>query len=680
MQNLDSTKQKPRSISRTLSAGLIITLVLVAGLSLGVNFILSARKAKAELETKAEEYISALADGLKVPLWNYSEETVAAICTSYAQNEFVAQLLVEDQKGAVLFKKEKADQRPVVSRSRDILYEGNLIGRVQIALASGYYTAVNRQLFQSLGLTIVIMIGALLVMTGFLLRQFLKKPMSRFTKMVDAYATGQTDAFKHGLAYREFDPLVDVLDEMGEKIASQMRSIRKLNEDLERRVQERTAELRKLSETVEQSPVTVMITDKKGTIEYVNPSFSEVTGYSAKEAIGQNPRILKSGNHPDSFYKDLWDAILSGKTWRSELLNRKKNGEEFWESASISAIKNEQGAITHFVAVKQDITDRKRAEQAIMESQAKYRNLVEYANCIIFQMDTRGNITFFNRFAQDFFGYSEAEILGRNIVGTIAPATDSAGRNLEFMIQDLVKHPDRYADNENENIRRNGERVWVAWTNRAIYDNENHLSEILCIGIDRTEQKKAEEVVKNSEQRLAQIINFLPDPTWVIDSAGTVVTWNQAMENLTGIAAADMVGKGNYEYALPFYGERRPILIDLVREWNSEYEKKYLSIKKEGNKLVSESHHPHLGNGGMYLSGNASQIYDAAGQVSGAIESLRDITERRHMEEDLRQNVEELERFNKLAIGREIKMIQLKQEINELMIQLGKVEKYKIVS
>jgi PAS domain S-box-containing protein len=226
--------------------------------------------------------------------------------------------------------------------------------------------------------------------------------------MVDAYATGQTDAFKHGLAYREFDPLVDVLDEMGEKIASQMRSIRKLNEDLERRVQERTAELRKLSETVEQSPVTVMITDKKGTIEYVNPSFSEVTGYSAKEAIGQNPRILKSGNHPDSFYKDLWDAILSGKTWRSELLNRKKNGEEFWESASISAIKNEQGAITHFVAVKQDITDRKRAEQAIMESQAKYRNLVEYANCIIFQMDTRGNITFFNRFAQDFFGYSEA--------------------------------------------------------------------------------------------------------------------------------------------------------------------------------------------------------------------------------------------------------------------------------
>jgi len=247
------------------------------------------------------------------------------------------------------------------------------------------------------------------------------------------------------------------------------------------------------------------------------------------------------------------------------------------------------------------------------------------------------------------------------------------------MIQDLVQHPEKYTDNENENIRRNGESAWVAWTNRAIYDDHNRLSEILCIGIDRTAQKRAEEILKNSEQRLAQIINFLPDPTWVIDSDGKVVTWNQAMENLTGIASADMIGKGNYEYALPFYGERRPILIDLVREWNPEYEKKYLSIKKDGNKLVSESYHPHLGDGGLHLSGNASLIHDAAGEVAGAIESLRDTTESKRMEAELRRNVEELERFNKLAIGREKRMIQLKEEINELLCQLNQGQKYKIV-
>ena len=480
MKNFES--HKSRSISRTLSIGLIVTLVVVAALSLGVNFILSSRQAKTELGEKVDEYLSALTDALEVPLWNYSEETIESICASYAQNEFIAKLVLEDQKGDIIFKNEKGDQRIVVSRSKDIFYKGNLIGRVHIALASGYYAALNRQLFQSFSLTTVIMIGALLVMTGVLLRQFLKKPMSRFVKMVEMYAAGESDAFKQGIPYGEFHPLVNVLDEMGEKIASQMKSlkliqyavdhssvatywinpdarityvndaacrslgyskeevmklpladmdpqwreelwvkrleeiksegsltfesvhyrkdgstfpvevtatflvfdeaeyifafvndithrkeaeaeIRKLNEDLERRVEERTAELRKLSEVVEQSPVAVVITDKDGDIEYVNPTFSEVTGYSAKEAIGHNPRILKSGNQSDSYYKELWDTILSGRTWKGELLNRKKNGEEFWENASISAIKNDEGAVTHFVAVKQDITERKHMEE-----------------------------------------------------------------------------------------------------------------------------------------------------------------------------------------------------------------------------------------------------------------------------------------------------------------------------
>jgi PAS domain S-box-containing protein len=366
MQDLKSNK--PRSISRTLSIGLTITMVLVAGLSLGVNFILASREAKAELETRMEDYISALTDALKVPLWNFSEETIEAICTSYAQNEFVTELRLVDPNGNVFFNMEKADHGLVVERARDIYYQENHVGRVHIELASGYYTAVIRQLLRSFSLTILIMIGALLMMTGVLLRQFLKKPLSRFTDMVDTYAAGESDAFKQGTPYRELHPLVDVLDEMGEKIASQMKSIRKLNEGLERRVEERTAELRKLSEAVEHSPVTVMITDKNGTIEYVNPTFSGVTGYAAREAIGQNPRFLQSGHLPRSFYQDLWDTILSGKTWQGEFLNRKKNGDEFWESTSISAIKNEDGDITHFVAVKQDVTERKHMEEEMRQN------------------------------------------------------------------------------------------------------------------------------------------------------------------------------------------------------------------------------------------------------------------------------------------------------------------------
>ena len=118
--------------------------------------------------------------------------------------------------------------------------------------------------------------------------------------------------------------------------------------------------LRKLSRAIEQSTATVIVTDRRGRIEYVNPHFSHLTGYSFEEVSGQNPRILKSGLHPPEFFKQLWDQILAGKDWHGDLFNKKKNGENYWESASISPIKNDAGEITHFVVVKEDITERKR--------------------------------------------------------------------------------------------------------------------------------------------------------------------------------------------------------------------------------------------------------------------------------------------------------------------------------
>lgn len=118
-------------------------------------------------------------------------------------------------------------------------------------------------------------------------------------------------------------------------------------------------ELRKLFHGVEQSPTVILISDKNGVIEYVNPKFCEVTGYSYAEVIGQNPRILKSGNKSKEDYKELWDTVLSGNIWKGEFQNRKKNGELYWESSSISPIKNDAGKITHFIAIKEDITDQK---------------------------------------------------------------------------------------------------------------------------------------------------------------------------------------------------------------------------------------------------------------------------------------------------------------------------------
>ncbi len=136
---------------------------------------------------------------------------------------------------------------------------------------------------------------------------------------------------------------------------------------------EAETQLKKLSQAVDQSPASVVITDLEGKIEYVNPKFTRVTGYSLSEAIGENPRILKSGIQTTEFYRDMWKTIIAGKEWHGEFHNLKKNGEPYWESASISPIRNSNGKITHFLAVKEDITSRKLAEEALRESEETLR-------------------------------------------------------------------------------------------------------------------------------------------------------------------------------------------------------------------------------------------------------------------------------------------------------------------
>lgn len=131
--------------------------------------------------------------------------------------------------------------------------------------------------------------------------------------------------------------------------------------------------LRKLSRAVEQSPSSIVITSPTGEIDYVNPKFTELTGYTLDEVLGKNPRILKSGHQPAGFYADMWATILDGRDWRGEICNRKKNGEIYWEFAVIAPILDELGNVTHFVALKEDITDRKRSEAALLESERSER-------------------------------------------------------------------------------------------------------------------------------------------------------------------------------------------------------------------------------------------------------------------------------------------------------------------
>ncbi|MEL7561776.1 PAS domain S-box protein [Dehalogenimonas sp. 4OHTPN] len=169
-----------------------------------------------------------------------------------------------------------------------------------------------------------------------------------------------------------------------------------------------------------------------------------------------------------------------------------KRAQEDLESRVIIRTRELQHANARLEA---EISRREQIEQALRRKELKYRHLVDSGNAIILELDTAGRIIFFNHFAERFFGYTESEVIGKSVVGTIVPAKDSADADLEAMIRDIIHRPEDYRLNENENMKKNGDRVWVVWTNQPVYDEAGNLKEILCLGIDRTEQKKIEDTL-----------------------------------------------------------------------------------------------------------------------------------------------------------------------------------------
>ena len=183
-------------------------------------------------------------------------------------------------------------------------------------------------------------------------RSILVVPLLNNDKVVGALELGSFDRFSSNQ--------LDWLKESESSIALAISSC--LTIERRKRVE---AELIKLSSAVEQSPAVVVITDIKGNIEYANPRFAELTGYSIEEAIGKNPRILKSDKTPPEVHKELWKTITSGNEWRGEFCNKKKNGELFWEYGFISPVRDNKGVVTNFIAIKEDITEQKKAENRL---------------------------------------------------------------------------------------------------------------------------------------------------------------------------------------------------------------------------------------------------------------------------------------------------------------------------
>ncbi|NLU48841.1 MAG: PAS domain S-box protein [Syntrophomonadaceae bacterium] len=236
-------------------------------------------------------------------------------------------------------------------------------------------------------------------------------------------------------------------------------------------------------------------------------------------------------------------------------------------------------------------------------------------------------------------GYNEKELLAMSLYDLMTSEWHEVHKQ---MTQELYQTglPQRY---EKECVRKAGERVPVESLINLVFGHGRNTHFYCAFVTDITSHRRVEEALREWKLRLADIINFLPDATFVIDLNGSVITWNQAIEEMTGVPAEDMLGKGNYEYALPFYGTRRPILIDLVLCSDEQVENNYSFTTKEKNLLIAETTAPCLRGKEAFLWGKATPLYDNQGNLVGAIESIRDLTERKRAQDELQNSLVKLQ-------------------------------------
>jgi len=272
------------------------------------------------------------------------------------------------------------------------------------------------------------------------------------------------------------------------------------------------SELKKLSSVVEQSQVSVVITDPEGTIEYVNPKFTDVSGYTREEAIGENPRILKADIQSEEFYKEMWDTLVRGEGWAGEFANKRKNGEIYWENSVISPLRtNGSDEVTHYVAVKEDITERKLAEQRLQESEDRFKMAIESTVDLVYERSIPKNgVTWFGDI-DGMLGYEPGEFPRtfdswlEHVHETDRHVFDNAAEkmnigNVVTGIEYKMKH-------------KSGKLLTWVDRGKILFDDNNKPTKIIGVCKDITEQRKfdadtkktaayAEKKIKNRLSRI----------------------------------------------------------------------------------------------------------------------------------------------------------------------------------
>jgi PAS domain S-box-containing protein len=353
---------------------------------------------------------------------------------------------------------------------------------------------------------------------------------------------------------------------------------------------------------------------ESGIIVDVNRQACESLGYSRQEMIGMSPLAF----HLDSDganMESVMQRASTGETVTDRHSHRRKDGTLFPVEAHTSQFC--YGGRRFLLKVARDISDRVRAEEALRESERKYHELVEHANSIILHWQRDGRIIFLNEFGQSFFGYTESEIRGRHVIGTIVPETESSGRDLEKLIEEICANPSAFEQNINENMRRNGEHVWIAWTNKVLLNSKGEVAEILSVGADITARKRMEE-----ELRLMQFsLEHASDAIYWMDSQGHIVFVNEAACRSLGRSQAEVLSLSIPDIDPSFSAEL----------WASSWKK-----LKAGGSITLETFHRNK-HGRVFPVEVTSNYLDFGGKEY-AFAFARDITERKGAEESLRES------------------------------------------
>ena len=392
-----------------------------------------------------------------------------------------------------------------------------------------------------------------------------------------------------------------------------------------------------LAAIVESSDDAIIGKTLDGVITSWNRGAEKIYGYGEGEVVGKSIALLIPPGLENEMPR-LIERIRRGEQVdRYETVRRRKDGSLIDVALTVSPVKNIDAEVVAASVVARDITQSKQAEETLRKSEQQYRELIELANSIIVRWKPDGEITFLNEFGQKFFGYAAGQIVGRQVVGTIVPETESTGRNLHPLMDQIRADPKAFEQNVNENVRRNGERVWIAWTNKAILDEQGQVREVLSIGTDITERKQAEAALRESMALYHSLVEQLPAGVFRKDAEGRYEFVNSWFCRLKGVKAELFLGKKPAEVAAIelLAGAANPSNVKQLATQGTDH---HQQIMQTGRPIEVEEHGVDADGKEQHLSVLKTPIFGSDGKIVGTQGILFDITERKRAEEALRES------------------------------------------